>query len=71
MAFQDSTGSTIFVACRYLMGCADAVDAELAAMVEGLALALHWSPLAITLEMDCTEANAQHVAILSACSDNS
>lgn len=40
------------------MGCADAVDAELATMEEGLALALHWSPLAITLETDCAEAVA-------------
>ena len=55
MALRDSVGSSIFVACRYLFGCADAVDAELAATEEGLALALHWSPLPLTLETDSSE----------------
>lgn len=44
MALRDSVGSSIFVACRYHFGCADAVDAELAAMEEGLALALIGHP---------------------------
>ncbi|XBI58594.1 hypothetical protein VPH35_039806 [Triticum aestivum] len=58
MALRDSVGSSIFVACRYLFGCADAVDVELAAMEEGLALALQWSPLPVSVETDCAEAVA-------------
>lgn len=56
MALRDSNGTSVFVACRYLFGCADAVNAELAAMEEGLVLALHWSPLPLSLETDCAEA---------------
>ena len=55
MALRDSVGSSIFVACGYLFGCADAVDAELATMEEGLALALQWSPLSVSVETDCDE----------------
>jgi hypothetical protein len=48
----------IFSACRALDNCRDAVDAELAAIVEGLKLALHWSNLHFTIETDCAEVAA-------------
>ena len=55
MALRDSAGSSIFVACGYLFRCSDIVDATLAAMEEGLALALQWSPLSVSVETDCDE----------------
>ncbi|KAE8789453.1 Sec14 cytosolic factor [Hordeum vulgare] len=67
MAVRDNAGSSIFVACRHLFGCADVVDAaELVAMEEGLALALHWSPLPVPVEMDCAESV---VLVQSSCSE--
>uniref|UniRef100_A0ACD6AAA7 Uncharacterized protein n=1 Tax=Avena sativa TaxID=4498 RepID=A0ACD6AAA7_AVESA len=56
MVLRDSKGMIIFAACRQLRQCSDAVDAELAAMEEGLNLALHWSPLPICVETDCSGA---------------
>lgn len=58
MALSDSAGSSIFLACKYLFGCTEAVVAELTAMEEGLALALQWSPLPVSVEMDCAKAVA-------------
>uniref|UniRef100_A0ACD5U5F7 Uncharacterized protein n=1 Tax=Avena sativa TaxID=4498 RepID=A0ACD5U5F7_AVESA len=56
MIMRDSKGDVIFLACRQLFNCADAVEAELAALEEGLNLALHWTPLPIVVETDCAEA---------------
>jgi hypothetical protein len=36
--------------------CGDALEAELAAMEEGLTLALHWTRDPIVVEIDCSEA---------------
>ncbi|KAM0859522.1 hypothetical protein ACQ4PT_047153 [Festuca glaucescens] len=43
-------------ACRQLIACADALEAKLTAMEEGLALALHLTTESIVLESDCAEA---------------
>jgi ribonuclease HI len=43
-------------ACRPLEGCLDATEAELAAIEEGLQLAIHCYPGKISLETDSTEA---------------
>jgi ribonuclease HI len=56
MLLRDHNGEVIVAACRQLRSCADALEAELAAMEEGLALALHWTQGAIILESDCSEA---------------
>jgi ribonuclease HI len=56
MVLRDTDGAVIFAACRCLKGCADALDAELQAMEEGLELALRWSTEAFILESDCAEA---------------
>jgi hypothetical protein len=56
MILRDHTRAVIFTACRQLRSCADTPEAELAAMEEGLALALHWTPRAIVLESDSLEA---------------
>uniref|UniRef100_N1QR18 ETFB lysine methyltransferase n=1 Tax=Aegilops tauschii TaxID=37682 RepID=N1QR18_AEGTA len=52
MVLRDSSGSIIFSSCRQLRRCADALEAELAACMEGLNLALQWTPLPVELETD-------------------
>ena len=56
MILRDYTGAVIFAASRQIRVGIDALDSELATMEEGLALALHWTPDAFTLESDCVEA---------------
>uniref|UniRef100_A0ACD5X7K4 Uncharacterized protein n=1 Tax=Avena sativa TaxID=4498 RepID=A0ACD5X7K4_AVESA len=56
MVLRDSAGHVIFAACRQLFHCRDTVDAELAALEEGINLALHWTPLPFVAESDCAEA---------------
>lgn len=46
----------IFSACRHLYHCRNALEYELAAIREGLLLALQWSELPIVIESDCLEA---------------
>jgi ribonuclease HI len=58
MVLRSSTGAAIFAASRQLFHCADAVEAELAAIDEGLNLALHWTTLPLIIETDCVEACA-------------
>jgi ribonuclease HI len=55
MVLRDSSGGVIFTACRQLINCRDAVDAELAALEEGLSLAMVWTPRNIIAETDCAE----------------
>jgi hypothetical protein len=56
MVLRDHAGEVIFTACRNLESCTDALEAELAAIEEGLKLALHWSTLKIIVETDCSDA---------------
>ncbi|CAM0957746.1 unnamed protein product [Alopecurus aequalis] len=56
MILRNWRGELIFAASRQLQGCDDALEAELAAMEEGLDLAVHWSTKPIVLESDCAEA---------------
>ena len=46
----------VFAACRRIDFCTDATEAELAAIEEGISLALHWTPLKLIMETDCAEA---------------
>jgi ribonuclease HI len=55
MILRDSDGKIIFSACRALRQCGDALEAELRAMMEGLALALEWCQLPIIVETDSVE----------------
>ena len=52
MVLQDSSGTIIFWSCRQLRRCADALEAELAACMEGLNLALQWTPLPVEIVYD-------------------
>jgi hypothetical protein len=56
MIMRRSDGSVVFAACRQLNGCADALEAEIAAMEEGLALGLAWEPGPFILESDSADA---------------
>jgi ribonuclease HI len=56
MVLRDHHGTVIVAAARQLTNCTDALDAELAAIEEGLALALHWTSMNLTVETDCAEA---------------
>jgi hypothetical protein len=56
MVLHDHAGDVIFTACRHLDTCIDALEAELAAIEEGIKLALHWSALKIIMETDCADA---------------
>jgi ribonuclease HI len=55
MVLRDNSGKVIFTACRQLFNCRDAVDAELAALEEGLSLAMVWTSRNIIAETDCAE----------------
>lgn len=46
----------MFSACRHLLSCNDALEAELCTLSEGILLALQWSILPIHIETDCLEA---------------
>jgi ribonuclease HI len=56
MMLRDHQGSVVAAACRALVQCRDATEAELLAIEEGLRLALLWSPLPFTVETDSSEA---------------
>jgi ribonuclease HI len=53
---RDHQGTVVAAACRALVHCRDATEAELLAIEDGLRLALLWSPLPFTLETDSSEA---------------
>jgi hypothetical protein len=56
MVLCDSQGAIIAAACRNPTACRDATKAELMAMEEGLLLAMHWTPMPLVIETDCSEA---------------
>jgi hypothetical protein len=58
MVPRTGTREVIFSACRSLTNCRDMVQAELAAIEEGLKLALQWSNLPVSVDIDCAEATA-------------
>ncbi|KAE8786576.1 hypothetical protein D1007_39556 [Hordeum vulgare] len=49
-------GHVIFSSCRYLRSCSSALEAELAACMEGIAIARAWSELPMIIETDCLTA---------------
>lgn len=55
MSLRDETGGTRFSAVRYLEPCCDALEAELSACMEGLALALQHTDRPIHVGTDSSE----------------
>ncbi|XP_073363548.1 uncharacterized protein [Aegilops tauschii subsp. strangulata] len=55
MILRDHEGAVIFAATRALFNCGDALEAEMAAMKEGLQLTLHWTNQSLLVETDCAE----------------
>lgn len=53
MVLRNSSGEIIFSSCRELRACAEPLEAELSACMEGVNLALQWTQLPIEVEMDC------------------
>ena len=56
MILRSSEGNIIFSSRRFLHTCCSALEAEVAACAEGLALALEWSKEPFILESDCSVA---------------
>lgn len=56
MVLRNQQGQVIFASCRYLTRCTCALEAELAACMEGVSLALEWSTAPFILETDCSTA---------------
>ena len=55
MILRDHEGDVIFAVTRTLFNCGDPLEAEMAAMKEGLRLSLHWTNLPLVVEMDRAE----------------
>jgi ribonuclease HI len=55
MILRDSNGNIIFSACRNLLMCNNALEAEGQACLEGLELALQYSQLPIIVDTDCVQ----------------
>ncbi|KAF7029388.1 hypothetical protein CFC21_041146 [Triticum aestivum] len=61
MILRDSSGHIVFSSCRHLFSCVSALEAEVEACKEGVALALEWSTLPFILETGCSVAAAMIV----------
>jgi ribonuclease HI len=53
---RDSAGEVIVAACLQLHHCKDATEAEVAAIEEGVNLAMQWTQLPFSVESDCADA---------------
>ena len=53
MILRDHIGSIIFASCRFIQRCTSALEAEIAAILEGVSLARDRSNEHIMVEMDC------------------
>ena len=56
MVLRDDKGAVIFSSCRYLCSCYSPLEAELAACLEGIGLALAHTDNNLIIELDCKEA---------------
>jgi hypothetical protein len=56
MILRGSNSAVIVSACRVLYNCNDALESEVSALMEGLALAYEWSELPIIIQSDCVVA---------------
>lgn len=55
MVLRDDLGAVIFSSCRYLRSCYSPLEAELAACLEGIPLALAHTKKDLVIELDCKE----------------
>jgi hypothetical protein len=55
MVLKDDAGAVIFSACRLILSCEEALEAELLACLKGLELAFQHSHLPIIVETDCSQ----------------
>ncbi|XBH59743.1 hypothetical protein VPH35_114435 [Triticum aestivum] len=58
MILRNHHGTVIFASCRFLPRCSSALEAEIAACMEGVSLTLEWSSDPFILETDSTTAVA-------------
>ena len=56
MILRDHNGAVMLAATRDLVNCVDALEAELAAIHEGITLVLSWTELDLVVESDCADA---------------
>uniref|UniRef100_A0A0E0GP00 RNase H type-1 domain-containing protein n=1 Tax=Oryza nivara TaxID=4536 RepID=A0A0E0GP00_ORYNI len=49
----DSAGKAIFVSCKPIERCSEALESELRVFVDGLSKAIQWTLLPIVVETDC------------------
>ncbi|KAI5011761.1 hypothetical protein ZWY2020_013898 [Hordeum vulgare] len=54
MILRNEEGQVIFSSCRFLRACSSALEAELAACMEGISIARAWSVLPMIVELDCS-----------------
>jgi ribonuclease HI len=55
MILRDESGAPIFSSCRELRHCSSPLESELAACMEGLALAIQWTTLPVIVQSDCLQ----------------
>ena len=56
MILRDCTGAIIFASCRFIPRCASGLEAEIAAIMEGVSIALDRSTDRLLIETDCMAA---------------
>ena len=56
MILRDHTGAVISASCRFIPRCTNALEAEMAALMEGVTLAMERSPDRLIVETDCSTA---------------
>jgi hypothetical protein len=55
MVLHDTAGTVIFLACRSLCSCEEALKTELMACLEGLELAVAHNSLPMIIDLDCSQ----------------
>ena len=56
MILRDDTGKILFAAYRYIFHCNDSLDAEIHALMQGMALAIEHTTLPVVVQSDSSEA---------------
>ena len=56
MVLRDSMGCVLFTAYHYIFNCNDALEAEIHALMQGMALAIQHSSLPVVVQSDSIQA---------------